>query len=152
MSVQHSPLFHQWTCGVIPIGGRTVIRKKAAATMAGSLHVPEQYQGRHQEDWEAEVVAVASSGGWRIGVVHEKVQERWGHLEEKPPESLTKKEREDSKIWKIAPYFVEKPVLPPGSKIICCWLSGQPFIAHNGYDYFLTDGEHAYKAVVNQPA
>lgn len=147
--IQHSPLFHQWTCGVIPIGGRTVIRKQSADAKAGLIHLPEQSQGKYQEDWEAEVVAVAASGGWRMGVVHQKAQERFGYLEDRPPESLTNRERLDTKVWKIAPYYVEKPVLPPGTKIICCWLSGQPFIAHNGYDYFLTDGEHAYKAVVH---
>lgn len=115
--------------------------------MAGRFHIPEEYQGRSQQDWEAEVVAVADSGGWRPGIVHESRLSTHGHLQDRPPGALTAKERRDRYIWKIRPEYIPKPQLPPGSKIICCFLAGQPFISANGYDYFLTDGEHVYKAL-----
>ena len=150
MSVQYSSLWHQCTCGVMPIGGRTVIRTARAEAKVGSLHVPEKYQGVHQADWEAEVVATADTGGWRMGDLKPAALEQYGHLLERPPEQLSKAERNNAKIWNIAPYYVEKPVVPPGSKVLCCWLSGQPFLSTNGFDYYLTDGEHAYKAVINQ--
>lgn len=147
--IQYSPLYHQFTCGVIPVGGRTVIMRRQPEAKIGSIHIPDEYQGLHQEDWEAEVVANAETGGWRNGVVHTAKEEEHGHLMDRPPESLTPKERKDMAIWRIPPYFVEKPVVPPGTRILCCWLAGQAFLSVNGIDYYLTDGEHAYKTVVH---
>lgn len=148
--IQHSPLYFQYTCPITPIGGRTVIRKATAKEKVGSLFLPEASQGIHQADWEAEVVAIAPTGGWRMGVINEKHQDSHGHLEMRPPESLTKGERNNAAVWKIRPYFVQAPVLPPGTRIVCCNLSGQPVRnGEDGFDYYLTDGEHAYKAVRN---
>ena len=148
--IQHSPLYYQYTCPIRPIGGRTVIRKAQAQEKIGSLFLPENQQGAKQEDWEAEVVSVAPTGGWRMGIINEKHTDSHGHLEDRPPESLTKAERNNAAIWKIKPYYVDPPVLKPGTRIICCNLSGQPVRnGTDGFDYYLTDGEHAYKAVRN---
>lgn len=135
---------------MVPILGRTVIRKKRADKQVGLIYIPDSHQGQYQEDWEAEVVAVAEQGGWRSGVLNVKFEESHAHLEQRHPGDLTKAERTDSKLWRIMPYFVEKPEVMPGRKVMVCWLSGQPFNSMNGYDYYLTDGEHAYKAVINQ--
>lgn len=148
--IQHSPIYYQYTCPVTPIGGRTVIRKARAQEKVGSLFLPEESQGIHQEDWDAEVVGIAPTGGWRMGAINEKHLESHGHYMDRPPESLTKAERNNAAIWKIRPYFVDPPVLQPGTRIVCCNLSGQPVRnADDGFDYYLTDGEHAYKGVRN---
>ncbi len=147
-TVQHSPLYHQYTCGLTPIGGRTVIRRAKPQAMVGSLHIPVEFQGRYQEDWEAVVVANAAEGGWRMGEMNQAALEEHGHLLDLPPNDIPRKLREDRKIWKFPPFYVKKPELEPGTRILCCWLAGQPIKSANGYDYFLTDGEHAYKGQV----
>jgi len=150
METVFSPLYYQYTCPIVPINGRTVIRKARADEKVGSLYIPEDIQKARQEDWEAEVVAIAPTGGWRMGAIQEKYLDEYGHLESRPPESLSKGFLNDAKIWKIKPYYVEAPTLPPGTKIVACNLSGQPVRnGDDGFDYYLTDGEHAYKAVRN---
>lgn len=151
MSVQHSPLYHQVTCGIIPVGGRTIIRRHRANRKIGSFHLPDNLRGRYQEDWVAEVVAVAPSGGWRQGVIKDSMADRYANLEDRPPDAIPKSLRKDPSIWKVAPYYVKKPEVMPGSMVICCWLAGQPFTSLNGYDYYMTDGEHAYKVILSTP-
>jgi len=146
--IQYSPLFHQHTAGIKPVLGRTLILKHKPIAKIGSLHLPEQYQGTTQEDWRAEVVANAEQGGWRNGDLHERAFVKWAHLLDMYPGDMDPKIRKDRSIWKIKPYFVHKPEVPVGTKIICCWLSGQPIISLNDQEYYLTDGEHAYKGII----
>lgn len=149
-TVQHSPLYHERTCGIIPICGRTIIRRHQPKAAIGSIFLPEELQGKYQGDWQAEVVANSTSGGWRMGDMWEAAERKYGHMTEWPPDRIPKHIRKDRKIWKVAPYYVAAPVIPVGTRIICCWAAGQPFSSSNGYDYFLADGEYCYKAVITR--